>query len=66
MIELAVAVVTTAIVLPLGVYLGTLAERERAANRRPLAPHEVLAKLRGPLPSRPDPSLTERVPRGRA
>ncbi len=44
MIELAVAVVTTAIVLPLGVYLGTLAERGRAEARRPAA-HEALAAV---------------------
>jgi hypothetical protein len=48
-----------------GVALGTLAERERAARRRPPAPHEalatvyemptpeaILAELRGPLPGR--------------
>ena len=62
-----------------GMALGTLAERERAARRHPPAPHEALARvyqmpaaeaivigLRGPLPSRPDPSLTERAPRGPA
>ena len=74
-----VAVVTTAIVLPLGVYLGEVRERARAELRRPRAAHEALARvyelpagegivlgLRGPLPSRPDPSLTERVGRGPA
>ena len=74
-----VAVVTTAFVLPLGVYLGAVRERARGELRRPPMPHEVLARvyelptpreivgvLRGPLPSRPDPSLTERVPRGPA
>lgn len=41
--------------LLVGVYLGTLLERERAARHRP-APHEALAAeaivlgLRGPLP----------------
>lgn len=65
MIEAYVAVVTTAIVLPLGVYLGAAWERERAELRRPLAPHEVLAKLR-PLPELSDPSLTERVGKGPA
>lgn len=65
MIELYVAVVTTAIVLPLGVYLGAARERARAEDRRPPAPHEVLApvyefptpkailtELRGPLGGR--------------
>lgn len=79
MIEAYVAVVTTAIVLPLGVYLGAARERGRAELRRPPAAHEalarvyqmpapadILAELRGPLPSRPDPSLTEQVPRGPA
>ncbi len=60
-----VAVVTTAIVFPLGAYLGTLAERERAARRGQRPAHEVLAdldalptpeailaELRGPLPGR--------------
>ena len=74
-----VAVVTTAIMLPLGVHLGALRERARAELRRPQSAHEALARvyelptpreivgvLRGPLPSRPDPSLTERVPRGPA
>lgn len=62
MIEAYVAVVTTAIVLPLGVYLGAARERARAELRRPPAPHEalarvyqmpspaeILAELRGPL-----------------
>lgn len=62
MIEAYVAVVTTAIVFPLGVYLGALRERARAELRRPPAPHEalarvyqmpapadILAELRGPL-----------------
>jgi hypothetical protein len=61
-IELYVAVVTTAITLPLGAYLGRLYERERAELRRPPAAHEalarvyqmpdpaaILAELRGPL-----------------
>ena len=74
-----VAVVTTAIVLPLGIHLGALRERARAELRRPQAAHEALARvyelptpreivgvLRGPLPPRPDPSLTERAPRGPA
>lgn len=30
---------------------------------RHLTPLEIVSELRGPLPSRPDPSLTERVPR---
>lgn len=47
-----VAAVTTAIMLPLGAYLGAVRERARAEQRRPPAPHEVLAKLRGPLPGR--------------
>lgn len=33
-----------------GVFFGRLDERARAERRRPLAPHEVLARLRGPLP----------------
>lgn len=70
-----VAVVTFAGTLPLGVYLGALRERARAELRRPQAAHEALARvyelptpreivgvLRGPLPSPPDPSLTERGP----
>lgn len=40
-----VAVVTTAIVLPLGVYLGAVRERARAELRRPPAPHEALARV---------------------
>lgn len=58
MIELYVAVVTTAIILPLGMYLGAIVERARAEDRRPPAPHEALAAeaivlgLRGPLPGR--------------
>ena len=72
MIEAYVAVVTTAIVLPLGAYLGAARERARAELRRPPAAHEALAAeaivlgLRGPLPSRPDPSLAERASRGPA
>ena len=70
-----VAVVTAAIVLPLGVYLGALRERARAELRRPQAAHEALARvyelptpreivgvLRGPLPRRPERPLTERGP----
>ena len=73
------AVVTTAIVGPLFAYLGAARERARADLRRPQAAHEALARvyelptpreivgaLRGPLPSRPDPSLTERASRGPA
>ena len=55
LVLISVAVVTTAIVLPLGVYLGALRERARAELRRPAAPHEVLAKLRGPLAVAPRP-----------
>jgi hypothetical protein len=78
-IFLYVAVVVIAGTLPVGFYLGRLYERERAELRRPPAPHEALARvyqmpapaeiladLRGPLPSRPDPSITERVGKGPA
>ena len=40
-----VAVVTTAIVLPLGIHLGALRERARAELRRPQAAHEALARV---------------------
>lgn len=43
-----VAGVTTAIVLPLGMYLGALRERARAELRRPPAPHEALARVYEP------------------
>lgn len=33
-----------------GYVVGRMHERELARLRRPLAPHEVLAQLRGPLP----------------
>lgn len=33
-----------------GYVAGRMHERELARLRRPLAPHEVLAQLRGPLP----------------
>jgi hypothetical protein len=78
-IFLYVAVVVVAGALPVGFLLGRLYERERAELRRPPAAHEalarvyrmpnpreILAELRGPLPSRPDPSLTERVGKGPA
>lgn len=79
MIELYVAVVTAAGAIPFGFYLGLRYAAARAELRRPPAAHEalarvyqmpapadILAELRGPLPSRPDPSLTERVSRGPA
>lgn len=33
-----------------GFICGAVRERHLSGNRRPLAPHEVLAQLRGPLP----------------
>lgn len=37
----------------IGIVLGGIRERARAESRRPLAPHEVLAQLRGPITGRP-------------
>lgn len=46
-------VIATAGAFLVGYVAGRMHERELARLRRPLAPHEVLARLRGPLGGRP-------------